>query len=276
MSMLYGLLVHAPLVFLNSLDHSFQYVSGSQVDKMLFGTSITDGHPQINFFASGSPLKMFFLIILGVAGALVAMTLGIVLITSVFKNKSSPLKKMGRMTMSASIVFVIPLFFLITLSLCGSVMGAISGQHINMSQKNISVYSQVTTRNMDKLQYAPQNASRSFMNDSPIPGVVDASGNQATYTLNDIYSEFKTNAKITDDSIKEIAKTSQDEFKTFRDLVVRYDNGQFVLNDNLQNKIVDVRQIINNIKPNIKNEEMADRVKSLQDYLQSIDDAANK
>ncbi len=275
-SLLYSVLIRGPLSLLNWLDHGFQYVSGAQVDKMLFSTSISDGHAQLNFFASDSPLKMFFMIILGVAGSFLALTIGLMMVSSMAKNKGGPFKKLGRVTLSSSIIFAIPLGFLIALSLAGSVLSAISGQHINMSGDNVKVFSQVTTERMDKMSNAPSNAQKSFDTSQPINGMKERDDTDALMSLDKIYSNFSSQDWAVDQSIQQIAQISQSDYKALKDLIVKFDGTNFVLKPELQDKINNVKHVIGSIKPNIKDEVMADSVKDLQDYLQVVLDTNAK
>ncbi len=55
--LLYDLFVRGPLRILSYASNAFSYLSGSEVDKLLFNTSIINGKPELNFFASDSPLK---------------------------------------------------------------------------------------------------------------------------------------------------------------------------------------------------------------------------
>lgn len=193
MSLLYGILIRGPLSILNALDHSFQYVSGSSVDKLLFSTSMADNKPQINFFASESPLKMFFLIVVGVAGTLLVLFTGLMVVQSLMgKRKDTPVSRLAKIAGSTSMIFAIPAGFLMALSLSGAVMGAISGQHIDMSANNVAIFNQSTTDMLARIENAPNNMSKALnsSDDPQISGMMDNKAQPKTYSLEQIYTNL--------------------------------------------------------------------------------------
>ncbi len=281
MSLLYSILIRGPLTLLNTLDHAFQYVSGSDVDKILFSTSLSDGHAQLNFFASSSPLKTFFLIMVGVAGALLVIFMGFMLASSVTKKGTSPMRKMAKVAVSTSIVFAIPVVFLSVLSLSGAVLGAISGDQIAMSSKNIQEFSKTTKGMLDDISGVGQSARKSFDDNWKITGMRDEGNNAANYSLSEIYTNLKDGAFVgkagENQTLKQAAEDSYASYKVFRSLIVeKNNNGEFVINEKLNEKLNKARTIIQHLTPNMKDEEKADELKSLQNDLQNIADAGSK
>ncbi len=275
MSLLYGILIRGPLSILNALDHSFQYVSGSSVDKLLFSTSMADNKPQINFFASNSPLKTFFLIVVGVAGTLLVLFVGLMVVQSLMgKRKDTPINRLAKIAGSTSLIFAIPAGFLMALSLSGAVMGAISGQHIDMSANNVAVFNQSTIDMLAKLENAPNNISKALnsSDDPQISGMMDEQAKVKTYSLDQLYTNFSDPNWVQNDSIKQVATQVEDDYRTLKNGIATYDSatGGLILNPVLGNNIANVKDIINQLKPNIKDESMADNVKNLQDSMQDI------
>ena len=84
---IYNVFVLAPLHFFNLLEMLFNFVAASNVDTLLFGTSIVDGKPQINFFQSDSVLKPMFMVMLVIGVALLTSFSELALASSSLSSK---------------------------------------------------------------------------------------------------------------------------------------------------------------------------------------------
>lgn len=277
MSLLYGLLIRGPLKALNYIDLAFQKLSGTNVDKLLFSTSISDGKTNFNFFTSDSPLKIFFLIILGISATLLALFLGLIVVKSISGKGQGPIKKMGNIFLSGSIVFAIPMMFLITLSLSGSVLSAINGQNIEISAGNIENFKKDTVDTINLLRTSQNRALKFFDDEYQLTNMQDETGAEVTMSLGQIYNNLTnedTNWVDSNSQIMLTAQESQEAFFTIKKALVEYDSttNKYVINQQINNQLINVTSIINSLEPKIKDENMASEIKKLQNSLQEIND----
>ncbi len=281
--LLYSIFVHGPLTLLNLVSNAFEYVSGANVDKLLFSTSVIDGKPELNFFASDSPLKTFFLLMLGISGALLAAFLGISLLSSIMKKKGQggPINKMGKVILNSTLVFAVPSVFLIVLSLSGGLMSALSGGHVDMSKQNITQFKAYTSSNLQSIKTKPPTMIYSFDTSQKITSQQFNDANnkpvQGGKSLDDILLDIQNKAIFkTSDTVKQIATQAQDAFQNMKSLIVERGQGNnFVLNSSLDSSITSVQGVINNLKPKHKDNVEADKVQALATKLQAINSAVN-
>ena len=293
----YSLLIKGPLTLLNLENSVLNLATSDYTTKLLFNTSITNGKPHFNFFTSNSPLQPFYMTMIGVAGTLVTIFLGFVLLSSLNSKRGEPkiLKKMTHLSLSSVGVFSMPVAFLTVVSLSGSLITALSGQSKNLSNNDISKYKQylinqihkLRNGNYDSLSFNKTKTSdwngELYSNDNPPvkPWVNTTTTTNETKSVNEIYdylatktnTTFETSTITRSEDIIQLATTAKDNFKTLNDMIVSNNNGITSLKQSLLTKINSAESIINRLTPNYKNEYDSDRVKNLMDDLISIQDA---
>lgn len=289
-SAMYSVFIRGPLWFLNTENRALSYATGSYTDKLLFDTTIVDGHPQLNFFSGSSPLKPFFITMIGVTGALLVLFIGFTIIGSLVKEgKSSPVKKLGRLTISSASIFAIPTIFLIVLSITGGFMGSLSGKSVALGSSGVGVYQKYTQDRINALRNI-STSSDPFNKTAQLGQgyILNYEQDKATGSwlkINDtksamqIYEDLSTKYdgtstgnlyKPSDDVINQ-AKTNQGIYQASMDLIAKYSggvNGSVALSSTLNNALNNVSDIINKLQPKQKSEAAASK---LQDAINTLD-----
>ncbi len=287
---MYSVFIRGPLWFLNTENRALNYATGSYTDKLLFDTSIVDGHPQLNFFSGSSPLKPFFFTMIGVTGALLVLFIGFTIIGSLVKEgKSSPVKKLSRLTISSASIFAIPTIFLIVLSITGGFIGSLSGKSVALSSSGIGVYQKYTQDRINALRNIstssdPFNKTAQLGQGYILKSEADKVTSSwldinATKSVSDIYNDLSTkydgtptgNAYKPSDDIINQAKLNQGIYQSTLDLVAKYSggvSGSVSLAPELNNALNNVSDIINKLQPKQKSEASAS---NLQDAINELD-----
>ena len=147
---LYGVFIKGPLWVLNVETKALTYATGAETDRLIFDTSLKDGTGKLNFFATTGVVHDLFMVMISIVGTLIAFTVGLVIVKTLYKGKINPIKKVIQFSMNSTLIFGIPLLFLTGLSLSGALMSALDGKTVAMSSKDITGFKTETRKNSQK------------------------------------------------------------------------------------------------------------------------------
>lgn len=177
----YKSFVYFPLVILNHIYSSFIFLSGKNVENLLFGTTIDEnGALRFDFFNSDSPLKTIYITMIGIAGGISAILISISIIKGLSKNLVSHKISSGAFKVGGGMLIsmVIPIITVSFLSLASTISGVFGSKNdFGATQKDVEIAKDRLTNGIDLIYDIDSINITNYKNEYSWINYVGATGN---------------------------------------------------------------------------------------------------